>query len=109
MKILSFLVAMQLFISCTSPSMTIMGEVDNCNNKKAYICHNRNILDSIHIINNKFIFNIDTIKYDTYDIYIKEDQFFLPMPVKAHKGVVTMKIDYEKSHPMNPVYKITND
>jgi len=89
--------------------MTIKGEVDNCNQKKAYICHNRDIIDSIHINNNQFAFTIDTIKYKSYDIYIKEKKFFLPMPVKTHKGIVTMKIDYKKSHPMNPVYKITND
>ncbi len=100
---------MQLLISCTSPSMTIKGEVDNCNNKHAYVCHNRDILDSVWISNNKFAFIIDTIKYDTYDIYIREDHFFLPMPVKAHEGIVTMKIDYEKSHPMAPVYKTIAD
>ena len=89
--------------------MIILGEVEYCNQKQVFLCHNRDILDSLVINNDQFVFKIEEVKYKDYDIYIREDNFFLPMPVKAHKGIVTMRIDYEKCHPMAPVYKTIVD
>ncbi len=89
--------------------MTIKGEVEFCNQKQVFLCHDRDILDSLVISNNQFEFKIEEAKYKDYDIYIREDKFFLPMPVKAHIGIVTMNIDYKASHPMAPVYKTIKD